>query len=171
MLIRREVPSDRSTVRALTVASSFKPHEEEPAELRLRDALRLGADWIPALSLVAEDRDGAIVGQAVCTWGRIGAVAVPNISLLGVLPDRRRRGTGTALVHASLAAADALDAAAVVVLGDPGFYGRFGFRPSTDVGIIGEEPAWGDFFQVRTLAAYDVSLRGEFAHPEPFGSA
>ncbi|MFD6970503.1 GNAT family N-acetyltransferase [Streptomyces sp. NPDC059949] len=170
MLIRRETPADLAAVRAVTIASSHKPYEEEPVEVMLRDALRRGEHWIPALSLVAEDVDGAIIGHALCTWGRIGAVRVPNLSLLGVNGEHRRRGCGTALVHATLAAADALDAPMVVVLGDPDFYGRFGFRPSTDFGIVGEEPAWEHLFQIRTLAAYDPSVRGEFIYPEAFGT-
>ncbi|MFJ8648779.1 GNAT family N-acetyltransferase [Streptomyces sp. NPDC093546] len=171
MLIRRETSADLPAVRAVTRACAHKPHEEAPAELGLRDALRRGDWWTPALSLVAEDENGTIVGHALCTRGRIGSVRVPNLSLLGVHPDHRRRGCGTALVHASIAAADALDAPMVVVLGDPEYYGRFGFRPSTDFGIVGQEPAWGDFFQVRTLAAYDPALQGEFTYPAPFGSA
>jgi putative acetyltransferase len=170
VLIRRETPADLAAVRAVTIASSYKPHEEEPVEVILRDSLQKGENWIPALSLVAEGEDGAIIGHALCTWGRIGTARVPNLSLLGVHCDHRRRGFGTALVHATLAAADALDASMVVVLGDPDFYGRFGFRPSTDFGIVGEEPAWEHMFQIRTLAAYDPSVQGEFIYPEPFGS-
>ncbi|MFE6905806.1 GNAT family N-acetyltransferase [Streptomyces erythrochromogenes] len=170
MLIRRETPADLAAVRAVTIASSYKPHEEEPVEVILRDSLQKGEDWIPALSLVAEGVDGAIIGHALSTWGRIGTTPVPNLSLLGVHGDHRRRGVGAALVHATLAAADALDAPMVVVLGDPDFYGRFGFCPSTDFGIVGEEPAWGHMFQIRTLAAYDPSVRGEFIYPEAFRS-
>ncbi|MFD3328817.1 GNAT family N-acetyltransferase [Streptomyces sp. NPDC058701] len=170
MLIRREIPADLAAVRAVTIASSYKPHEEEPVEVILRDSLHKGENWIPALSLVAEGEDGAIIGHALCTWGRIGAVRVPNLSLLGVRCDHRRRGVGTALVHATLAAADALDTLMVVVLGDPDFYGRFGFQPSTDFGIVGEEPAWEHMFQIRPLHAYDPSVQGEFTYPEPFGS-
>ncbi|MEU9255442.1 hypothetical protein AB0D66_26765 [Streptomyces sp. NPDC048270] len=66
------------------------------------------------------------------------------------------------LWSAPLAAADALDAPMVAVLGDPDFYGRFGFRPSTDFDIVGEEPAWEHLFQIRTLAAYDPSVQGAF---------
>ena len=38
----------------------------------------------------------------------------------GVLPSRQRRGVGLALMHGVLAAADALNEPAVVLLGDPG---------------------------------------------------
>ncbi|MFD7325736.1 GNAT family N-acetyltransferase [Streptomyces sp. NPDC059875] len=171
VLIRREIPADLATVRALTVATSHKPHLEDSVEARLRDALRSSEAWIPALSLVAEGEAGELVGHALCSWGRIGAVRVPDFSLLGVLPAHRRRGVGSALVHAALAALDALDTPLVVVLGDRDFYDRFGFRPSTDFGIVGPEPGWGDLFQVRTLAAYQPSVHGEFAYPEAFRSS
>ncbi|MFF3014957.1 hypothetical protein [Streptomyces sp. NPDC057939] len=58
----------------------------------------------------------------------------------------------------------------VVVRGAPDFYGRFGFRPSIDFGIVGEDPAWEHLFQIRSLAAYDPSVQGELIYPEPFRS-
>ena len=54
-------------------------------------------------------------------------------------------------MHAVLGAAEALDAPLVALLGNPGFYRRFGFVPSTDVGIEAPDPAWGVHFQVRPL--------------------
>jgi putative acetyltransferase len=163
MLVRRETPSDLAAVRALTVATSYRPHARDTEEARLRDALRSSEAWAPALSLVVEGEAGELVGHALCSWGRIGAARIPELSLLGGLPSHRRRGVASAPVHAVLGAADAVDVPLVVVLGDPGFYGRFGFRPSTDFGIVGPEPGWGDLFQVRTLTAHHPSLRGAFA--------
>ncbi|MEU9255443.1 GNAT family N-acetyltransferase [Streptomyces sp. NPDC048270] len=102
MLIRREPPPTWPlSVRAVNLASSGKPHEEEPVEVLLQDALQKGGHWIPALSLVAEGEDGVIVGHALCRWGRIGSVRVPDLSLVGVHSDHRRRGFGTALVGAA----------------------------------------------------------------------
>ncbi|MFI5982562.1 GNAT family N-acetyltransferase [Streptomyces sp. NPDC051555] len=168
MLIRRETPADRDAVRAVTAAAAYKPRDEVPVEVSLADALRGGSWALPALSLLAENAEGEVIGHALCSWGRIGAARAANLSLLGVHPAHRRRGAGSALIHALLGAADALDLPLIVVLGDPGLYGRYGFRPSTDVGIVGQEPGWGDVFQVRTLTAYDRSIQGEFIYPEPF---
>lgn len=168
MLIRREAPADLAAVRAVTIASAYKSYEAEPVEAVMRDELRAEEYWIPELALVAEGEDGAIIGHALSTWGRVGDVRIPNLSLLGVHGDHRRRGVGTALVHATLAAADALGIPMLVVLGNPDFYGPFGFRPSADVGVLPEEPAWGHLFQARTLTAHDPSLRGEFVYPSPY---
>ncbi|MGW7367851.1 hypothetical protein ACWGI8_31625 [Streptomyces sp. NPDC054841] len=87
MLIRRETPADLAAVRAVTIASSYKPHEEEPVEVILRDALQKGENWIPALSLVAEGGDGAIIGHALCTWGRIGSA---GMGITARMPRLRR---------------------------------------------------------------------------------
>ncbi|MFI6580928.1 GNAT family N-acetyltransferase [Embleya sp. NPDC050493] len=152
-------PPARKAARATLPAS---PPPRAPAALRNCDC------WIPALSLVAEAEGGDIIGHELSSWGRIGPVRVPNLSLLGVHPGHRRRGVGSALVHASLAAADALEAPMVVVLGDPDYYGRFGFRRSTDFGVVGQELAWEHMFRIRTLAAYDPVVQGEFIHPDPF---
>ncbi|NYV74472.1 GNAT family N-acetyltransferase [Streptomyces sp. UH6] len=170
MIIRRETPADAAAVRTLTLATSHHPHSEKTEELKLRDALRTGDAWIPALSLLAEDDAGELLGHTLACRGSIGSTQVPELTLLGVLPTHRRRGVGSALVHATLAAADALDVPLVVVLGPPDFYRRFGFRPSTDLGIAGPEPGWGDFFQVRALNAYRPEVRGDFVYPAAHSS-
>ncbi|HTR95535.1 MAG TPA: hypothetical protein VMI73_27700 [Trebonia sp.] len=71
-------------------------------------------------------------------------------------------------MHAVLGAADALGEPLVVLLGSTEYYPRFGFRPAREYGITPQRPEWEPHFQVRTLAAYDPSLRGAFAYPEPF---
>jgi putative acetyltransferase len=53
----------------------------------------------------------------------------------------------------------------VVLLGNPAYYGRFGFEPSGPLGItyrpVGEDnPA----FQVRRFAGYDATYRGDFTY-------
>lgn len=87
---------------------------------------------------------------------------------LSVRPDSQGRGVGGALMNAVLGAADALGEPLVALLGDPGYYWRFGFRASSECGITPPVPEWGRYFQVRTLAGYDGALRGTFRYPEPF---
>jgi putative acetyltransferase len=90
---------------------------------------------------------------------------------LGVLPARQGRGVGHALVHAGLAAADALDEPAVVLLGAPAYYGRFGFAPAARHGVRSPEPAWGEHLQVRRLTAWSARCAGPFAFAPPFDEA
>ncbi|MGH8574056.1 MAG: GNAT family N-acetyltransferase, partial [Gammaproteobacteria bacterium] len=79
----------------------------------------------------------------------------------------RGQGVGQALMHAVLGAADALDEPLVALLGEPGYYHRYGFRASSQYGIAPPDPQWGDYFQVRTLSAYRPTT-GTFAYAEPF---
>lgn len=53
--------------------------------------------------------------------------ARPGLAPLAVLPGRQGWGIGSALVRAALARAKEVGWAAAFVLGDPAYYGRFGF--------------------------------------------
>lgn len=166
MLIRREQIEDVAAIDSIH-RLAFGTHTAEPAEVELVRALRRTSAWVPALSLVAEV-DGETVGHVVATEGQIdGAVAV-GLGPIGVLPECQDAGVGTALMHAVLAAADALDYPLVALLGDTGYYPRFGFVPGSFLAIEAPDPAWGDHFQVRTLAGYTPDLRGRFVYPPPF---
>jgi putative acetyltransferase len=171
VLIRRETPADVPAVRAVTAAAFAKPEAPRsavPVEVTLLDELRVCEGRLPELSFVAlGDRD-EVIGHVVCTRGRVGAAPALGLGPLSVSPGHQGRGAGLALVHTALGAADALGEPLVALLGRPAYYGRFGFRPATDLGITPPDPAWGAYFQVRTLTAYDPALRGAFAYAEPF---
>ena len=70
--------------------------------------------------------EGVVVGHVLLSRlvSPPGALA---LAPLAVLPDRQRRGVGSALVRAALARAREGGGAAAFVLGDPAYYGRFGF--------------------------------------------
>ncbi|PPK67129.1 hypothetical protein CLV40_108126 [Actinokineospora auranticolor] len=70
-------------------------------------------------------------------------------------------------MHAVLGAADALGEPLVGLVGDPGFYHRFGFVPSRSMEIVAPDPSWGDYFQVRPLTQYD-GVTGCFSYASPF---
>ncbi|MBO3748741.1 N-acetyltransferase [Streptosporangiaceae bacterium NEAU-GS5] len=167
MYVRRESPQDVAAVRAVTAAAFAAPDRPVPAEVTLLDALRDSKEWLPRLSLVAAV-DGEVAGHVVCTRGHVGGAPVLGLGPLSVTPGRQRQGVGLALVHAVLGAADALEEPLVALLGSPAYYGRFGFRAAADLGIAAPDPAWGAYFQVRTLNAYDAGLTGAFAYAPPF---
>jgi putative acetyltransferase len=169
VLIRRETVDDLEAIDAVHAAAFARPGLAGPSpEVSLVRELRADAGWVPALSLVAEDASGAVVGHVVCTIGAVGAHPALGLGPLGVLPGHQRRGVGRALMHAVLAAADALDHPVVVLLGHVGYYPRFGFRPAESLGIRAPDPAWSEHFQARRLSAWSSAVSGEFRYAAPF---
>ena len=94
----------------------------------LVDALRAGGH--ARLSLVAEI-DGDVVGHVLFSDLPIltdrGVVPALALAPVAVRPDQQRRGIGSALIRAGLAAARAAGHRIVVVLGHAEYYPRFGF--------------------------------------------
>lgn len=175
MLVRREEPGDVETVQSIVASAFARPDAPGviPVEVRLLEELRIDEGWLPALSLVAaEPADGEateqkIIGQVVCTRGTVDGRPALGLAPLAVHPDHQGRGVGSALMHAVLGAADALGEPLVALLGEPGYYARYGFRPSAEYGITAPDARWGNYFQVRVLSAYRL-LNGTFAYAEPF---
>lgn len=126
--MRPEVAADRAAVGDVVAAAFGRADEAELVE-RLRDACP------DAVSLVAVVED-EIVGHVMMTPVHVGTVAGAALAPLAVRPSRQRCGIGAALVRAGLAAAGSGGAAFVVVLGDPAYYGRFGFAPAAPAGLL-----------------------------------
>jgi putative acetyltransferase len=171
VLIRGELAADTDAVDAVHRAA-FAPGAEpgaEPVEVGLVRALRADPGWIPALALVAEGPGGVVIGHVTCTAGTLGgSPCAVGLGPIGVLPEHQRGGVGGALMHAVVAAADTLGYAAVVLLGHVEYYPRFGFVPARSLGITPPDPAWGDSFQARPLAAWRPELAGPFRYSAPF---
>ncbi|MFC3893745.1 GNAT family N-acetyltransferase [Lentzea rhizosphaerae] len=156
MLIRRETPADVDAIRAVTDLA-FKNGPEAP----LIDWLREDEGWIPELSLVAD----GVIGHVVCTRGYIGDFPALGLGPIAVHPDHQGRGVGKALMHAVLGAAEARGEQAVILLGSPAYYSRFGFRLASEFGITPPVPEWEPHFQARLFGEVPA---GAFRYAEPF---
>ncbi|MEV8611865.1 N-acetyltransferase [Amycolatopsis sp. NPDC051373] len=169
MLIRQAVRGDETAIRAVHMAAFAQPGLTTVPEAVLVDGLRADEDLIPALSLVAE-HNGEVAGHACSSPALLGddSKSALGFGPLGVLPEFQRRGAGSALVHATLEAADALGFALVVLLGDPGYYRRFSFVPAEQLGITPPEPEWAPHFQARTLSAHKPENCGAFQYAPAF---
>jgi putative acetyltransferase len=124
--IRLERPEDRAA--ALEVERSAFGSDQEPT---IVEAVR---DEEGSFALVAEE-DGVIVGHVQLSRVWIGADPVLGLGPIGVLPDRQRRGIGSALMRAGLEEGRARGEVAVILLGEPAFYSRFGFEPGITFGL------------------------------------
>ena len=146
MLIRMEEPDDHAAVRTVNT-SAF----ESVAEANLVDALRKEAD--PIVSMVAID-DKSIVGHIM--FSPVTLSEHPQLNIMGlapmaIQPSRQRKGVGSALVRAGLNECKQLRCGAVVVLGHPEYYPRFGFVPSRHFEIGCEYQVPEDVFMVLEL--------------------
>ena len=167
MFIRQEQPSDADAIRDLHRRAFAKPATDDaPAadgtlEANLVDELRAEGDLLAPLCLVAE-QDGRVVGHVAMSRTLLDDQPSALVALgpLGVLPDLQGTGIGSALVHATLAAADALGHPGVVLLGHPTYYPRFGFGPAVDHGVTPPQD-WGPaYFMLRPLGAWGDGLSG-----------
>jgi putative acetyltransferase len=153
MLVRAEEQKDRAAVHAVNV-SAFETSEEA----NLVDALREQAR--PLVSLVAED-NGAIVGHIMFSPVSLDghpALRIMGLAPMAVSPAHQRKGIGSALVRAGLEQCAQLGFGAVVVLGHPAYYPRFGFSSSARHGIGCEYDVPEEVFMVVEL--HDGFLRG-----------
>jgi putative acetyltransferase len=166
VIVRREQPGDVAQVRAIVGAAFSRQEAGEPVEVSLLDQLREDGGWIPALSLVAIDDADDVVGHVICTRADVDGRPALGLGPLAVRPDRQRQGVGSALMHAVLGAAEALNEPLVALLGNPAYYERFGFTAATRHGIVAPDPGWGDYFQVRVLSTHPPA--GTFAYARPF---
>ncbi|MDR6863814.1 N-acetyltransferase [Phycicoccus sp. 3266] len=176
MLVRRETTADHDVVHALHrdafahgPTEDGRPASDGSLEARLVDELRADGDLLNAMTFVAE-RDGVVVGHVAMSAATVDGRAGELVALgpLGVLPEHQGAGVGSALVHAALGAADALDVRGVVLLGHPEYYPRFGFGPAVEHGITPPHD-WGPrFFLLRRLTAWGDGVHGAFRYADPF---
>ena len=160
-VVGSEGEGDRAAVRAVHEAAF-----ETAVEADLVDALRETDAWLDGLSLVARE-DGEVVGHILFTEARVGEAAVLALAPMAVVPERQRGGIGQALVQEGLRRARATSYPAVVVLGHPEYYPRFGFRPAAAQGVTAPFPAPDEAWMMLRLQAGDPP-RGEVTYPPPF---
>jgi putative acetyltransferase len=139
MIIRDETNSDIQTITQITIAAfkdcPYGNHTEQFIISALRAAGAL------TVSLVAEI-DRIVVGHIAfspvtiagqtCGWYGMGPVSV--------VPDRQRQGIGKTLISEGLSRLKASGAKGCVLVGDPGYYNRFGFKNLPDLILEGVPP-------------------------------
>ena len=165
MQIRAERPGDSEPIASVTRQAFASALHSDGNEAEIVDALR-AADAL-TLSLVADD-GGEIVGHAAFSPVAIDGRDVGWFGLgpVSVRPDRQGVGIGAALIRAGLADLRAAGAKGCVVLGDPDYYGRFGFAVDPALTYPGV-PA--DYFQA--LDFRDDRLRGVVSYHPAFTAA
>ncbi|MEO4048249.1 N-acetyltransferase [Pseudomonas sp. CAU 1711] len=143
LTIRPERPGDTCAIEALTIAAFRDAPHSDHTEQFIVSALR--AAGALSLSLVAEEAD-AILGHVALSPVSIssGATGWFGLGPISVAPERQGQGIGTRLMHEALDTLRTQGAAGCVLLGDPAYYRRFGFRPEPEL-VLADVPA--EYFQ------------------------
>jgi putative acetyltransferase len=159
MVIRDERPEDAPAVRALLEAAFGGPLE---ADL----VARLRADGDVVLALVAEEA-GRIVGHVLLSrmTAPFRALALAPVA---VLPARQRQGIGSRLIRAALERATEAGFDAVIVVGEPAYYRRFGFDPELAQDLA--SPYAGPFLMALALQGELPARAGRVAHAPAFAA-
>jgi putative acetyltransferase len=167
MRVRSESDVDRAAIRAVNEAAFGSPVEAD-----IIDALR--AKGVELVSLVA-DRDGAILGHILFSPVSLAghdALELMGLGPMAVLPREQRKGIGSALVREGLRQCKQLGAQAVVVVGHPQYYPRFGFAPARRYGIRCEYDVPDDVFMIAELERQALrALSGLVRYDAAFGGA
>ena len=136
IIIRDESESDIDTISAITKAAfetlPVSNHTEQFIIKALRKANAL------TISLVAET-EGKVVGHIAFSPVAIsdGSPDWYGLGPISVLPELQKQGIGKALMREGLSLLRSLGAKGCVLVGDPGYYERFGFRSPTDMVVDG----------------------------------
>ncbi|UNU26956.1 GNAT family N-acetyltransferase [Microcoleus vaginatus] len=166
MDIRTEKPEDVEAVRNINILAFGRENEA-----KLVDRLRGIASTFSFLAVQADRIVGHIFFSLVAVEGKCSS----NLSILGlapvaVLPNYQRQGIGTLLIQHGLKECGRSGVQAVVVLGHPDFYSRFGFIPASRKSLKCEYDVSDEAFMVLELengALQDcsgtVKYRSEFS--------
>ena len=153
MLIRVEIPIDAPGIDAL-LRRSF----ESDAEAKLVHDLR--EDGFLTLVLVATDDEGQVIGYVAFSPVDVQGEDLQWVGMAPLAVDEKYRGQGLArqLVYEGLDSLNEFGYAAVVTLGDPALYSRFGFELAAHHDLRCRWPGTESAFQVHRLA--DDALNG-----------
>lgn len=144
--IRPETPADHRATREVLVAAFPTPLEAD-----LVDALR-AAGHLAALLVAVEN--GVIVGCIAfspVTSEKPTPVAGVGLAPVAVAPALERRGIGGELIRQGLHNCRVTGFGWAVLLGDPGYYRRFGFERASKFGLGNEYGVDEEFMAVELL--------------------
>jgi putative acetyltransferase len=147
--IRNETAADVAAIEAVTVAAFLHAPHTSHTEQFIVEALREAGQL--TVSLVA-DAEGIVVGHVAISPISIfdGAIGWYGLGPISVAPEYQRRGIGSRLMREALRVLREHGAAGCVVLGEPRYYDRFGFRVDPELSLPGVPP---EYFQAISFGA------------------
>jgi len=139
LIIREESDADVRAIGEVTAAAFEALEISDHTEQFIVEALRTANAL--TISLVAE-MNGAIRGHVAFSPVSIsdGTRDWYGLGPVSVLPTHQRQGVGKALIEEGLSRLKALNARGCCLVGHPGYYGKFGFKNPSSLGVDGVPP-------------------------------
>jgi putative acetyltransferase len=167
-IIRPEIPADAAAIYEVN-QQAFDGRDAEPG---LVDAIRGSEDFIPELSLVAEE-GGHIFGHILFSRIHIETEKdqFPALALapMAVRPGHQNQGIGSELVRRGLEECKRLGYDIIIVLGHPNFYPRFGFSAEMAKSLVCPFGNAGSAWMALELNPGALEgVRGRVVYPPPF---
>jgi putative acetyltransferase len=159
MSVRPEAGTDHAAIRSVN-EEAFGRRDEADLVERLRSDHDLVLSWVA----LAERVVGHIAFSRLHMDGAM--VRASALAPMAVRPSHQRRGIGTRLVHEARARLAAMGEDIVLVLGEPAFYGRFGFRRETAARL--KTPYDGPYLQALALTEAGRLACGVVRYPDAF---
>jgi len=136
---RREEPADEREVENLIREAFWNRYTPGCNEHYLAHVLRRSPASVPELDILAE-ADGRVIGSILYARAKIlldagGELPVLTFGPIAVLPDYQGQGVGGQLIRHTQALAREAGGNAILIYGDPRYYGRFGFVAAETYGI------------------------------------
>ncbi|MGE3302113.1 MAG: GNAT family N-acetyltransferase [Hyphomonadaceae bacterium] len=161
-MIREPLPGDHGAIRAVVRHAFGRTEEADLAE-------RLRADGDRLVELVAAT-EIALQGHILFSRLQIGeAVRAAALAPVSVLPAFQRQGIGAALITEGVRRCAALGLDAILVLGHPAYYPRFGFSAVAAENLAA--PFSGPAFMALELKPGALASGGRVRYAAAFGVA
>ena len=138
MIIRRETPEEFSQIYELVKVAFKTAKVSNGKEQDFVNQLRSSGSYIPELALVAEE-NGKMIGHIMLTKTYIvnsgNKFETLLLAPISVALEYRNRGVGSNLIKESFKLAKGMGYTSVILVGDPAYYHRFGFKAAVNFGI------------------------------------
>jgi putative acetyltransferase len=141
--VRNETPADVPAIEAVTISAFLNAPHSGHNEQFIVGALREAGQLTVSLVAVAE---GNVIGHVAVSPVSLsdGTPGWCGLGPISVLPAYQGRGVGARLMRDALRILREKGAAGCVVLGEPAYYGRFGFLADPALVFPGAPP---EYFQ------------------------
>ncbi len=171
-VIRPETEADHAATESLTRDAFWDKYKPGADEHLVLHQLRRSSAYVPELAYVAV-ADDTVVGHIAYSRAVVRdgtrATTVLCMGPFSVAPTRQHQGIGRTLLETTIAKATELGFPAIVIFGDPGYYGKYDFVDAQRHRIQTADGLNFAAFMVRILSAEAMTgITGRFVADPAF---